>query len=290
MTHIGSVSWPGPVGIAAGLIKGTAIFLDYANRADSMEIGSITREPLHGNSGQTIWRFPEEKGLRHHAGMPNPGSLEIVHQLKDAQEKIRIPWGINVAVSPGITDTSQAAADITECTQNILSGGLKPDWLTLNVSSPDTLDHVEMLAEPQRAHSLITALQPLLAEKNIPLWVKLGASLPKTHYQQLGHIFLETKIDALTCSNALPDSNQELGGWCGQPVKAPSIASLWELQQVTNNQIPIVSVGGILSGQDVAERLDKGASAVQIASALLFRGRDAARILHREYELIQLSN
>jgi dihydroorotate dehydrogenase len=286
MTNIGKVVWPGPVGIAAGLIKGSAAFLDFATMADAIEIGSITKDVCHGNTGQTIWRYKEEDALRHYAGMPNPGSLEIVNQLIKAQEQIQIPWGINVATTPGISDTASAVIDITTCIQNILSGRIHPDWLTLNVSSPDTVDHVDMLAEPQRVWALIKAIKPLLSAQSIPLWLKLGATLPKTTYSQLGKLALEEHIDALICSNATPDPNGLPGGWCGRALKAPSIAALWELQQVTSRKIPIVSVGGILTGTDVAARLQAGASAVQIASALLLRGRNAASLLHREHELL----
>lgn len=288
MTQIGSISWPGPVGIAAGLIKGTAAFLDFATLADSIEIGSITQDICHGNTGQTIWRYKEEDALRHYAGMPNPGSIEIVTQLKQAQEKIQIPWGINVATTPGITDTPKAVEDITACVHNILSGGLKPDWLTLNVSSPDTVDKVDMLSEPQRVWALIRSLKPLLSQKPTPLWLKLSTSLPKTFYSKLGQICLDEHVDTIICSNALPDPNGLQGGWCGRALRAPAIASLWELQQVTKHQIPLISVGGILTGKDVADRLQRGAAAVQIASALLIRGRDAAAKLHREHELLQV--
>ncbi len=287
-TRIGSITWPGPVGIAAGLIKGTAAFLDFATLADSLEIGSITKDVCHGNSGQTIWRYKDENALRHFAGMPNPGSVEIVNQLIKAQEQIQIPWGINVATTPGITDTNQAVTDLTTCVHNILTGGLKPDWLTLNVSSPDTIDKVDMLSEPQRVWALLKSLKPLLAAKSIPLWLKLSATLPKTHFSQLGQITLQEKVDALICSNATPDPNGLPGGWCGRALKAPSIAALWELRQVTQNKIPIISVGGILTGKDVAARIQAGAAAIQIASALLLRGRDTATTLHREYELLSL--
>lgn len=288
MITIGSTTWPGPVGIAAGLIKGTAAFLDFAQMADSIEIGSITKDVCHGNTGQTIWRYKEEDAIRHFAGMPNPGSLEIVTQLKKAQEKIQVPWGINVATTPGIINTPQAVEDITACVHNILSGGLKPDWLTLNVSSPDTVDKVDMLSDPDRVWALIRSLKPMLASKPTPLWLKLSASLPKTFYSKIGQICLDEHIDAIICSNALPDPNGLQGGWCGRALKAPSVATLWELQQVTQNKIPLISVGGILTGKDVADRLQRGAAAVQIASALLIRGRNAAALLHREHEIISL--
>jgi dihydroorotate dehydrogenase len=119
-------------------------------------------------------------------------------------------------------------------------------------------------------------------------FIKVGPAVTsyKTTYSQLGKLALEEHIDALICSNATPDPNGLSGGWCGRALKAPSIAALWELQQVTSRKIPIVSVGGILTGTDVAARLQAGASAVQIASALLLRGRNAASLLHREHELL----
>jgi dihydroorotate dehydrogenase len=289
MIHIGSVTWPGPVGIAAGLIKGTAAFLDFGTKADSVEIGSITREPLRGNDGQTIWRYPEEKGLRHHAGMPNPGSSEIVAQLKDAQYQIKIPWGINIATTPGLTDTAQAVEDIAATATTIFSGGLHPHWLTLNVSSPDTVDPVSLLSDPVRVEALIQAVKPIASAQRqpTPLWLKLGAGLPDEVYDKLAQIALAKQVNAVIVSNAMTDPRGEPGGWCGRPLRAHTVALVSLLKRLTNGQIPLVAVGGIITGRDVQAALKAGATAVQVASALLIRGRTAALDLHREWELIQ---
>jgi len=286
--RIGKVVWPGPVGIGAGIIKGTAAFVDFASKADSIEVGSITINMREGNSGQTVWKYSQELALRHNAGLPNPGAVEIVNQLKEAQYKIAVPWGLNVAVTPGISDIKTAADDISQCVETVLKGGLKPDWLTLNISSPDTSDRVDMLGEPLRVQALIQAIRATLKKVSMmtPVWVKVAPSLSKEHYAELGKVMITEKIDAIIATNTLADPQGEPGGWCGKPLTAHSRSVIWQMKEATQNLIPIVGVGGINSGEEVEKTIEAGALAVQIVSATLFRGRDAALTIRREYETL----
>lgn len=284
--HIGRVVWPGVVGIGAGIAKNGASLISLAEHADSVEVGSITRLLREGNPGQILWKYQEERALRHNAGMPNMGAEHAVAELKDAQYKLKVPWGLNVAVTPGIPDTEAAVKDIGETT-SILLAGLKPDWLTLNVSSPDSEDSVDMLSAPARVARLMQTIQPMLEQAGkIPLWVKVPPTLAKDQVSLLSAILIQEKAEAVIVSNAMRDPAGQPGGWCGEAVRAHARAGVWQWKQIVGDQLPIVATGGVLEAAHVKDKLAVGASAVQVVSALLFRGRDAASVIRHEYELL----
>lgn len=287
MVKIGRVTWPGLVGVGAGLIKGTASFVDYAGRADAIEVGSITKELREGNEGQTVWKYPERYALRHNAGMPNPGARNIAMELKEAQSQIKVPWGLNVAVSPGISDTPMAVEDIIETLAMVFDGGLRPDWVTLNVSSPDTEDEVAMLSAPERVWALVRGILPILAShENTPLWLKIAPGLERSIYEALAKIVVESEVEVLVASNTWADPEGKPGGWCGQPIRVKSRALVGEMRQLMGGKKPIVAVGGILAGKHVKDKLEAGAVAVQVVSAMLFRGREAVKLIKEEYNTL----
>jgi dihydroorotate dehydrogenase len=284
---IGRVVWPGPVGIGAGIIKGAEAFKDYAHRADSVEVGSITKQMRRGNDGQTVWKYVEERGLRHFAGMPNPGAMTFAELFHQAQYEVDVPWGMNVAVSPGITDPVRAAKDVGDTVLILLEGGLMPDWITFNISSPDTEDTVPMMSEPGRVRACVQAIKQAASLYNIPVWLKISPTLQSQLNKALAEILISEQIQAVIVSNAMPDSRGLHGGWCGEPVRAYMLATLWEMNQLTEGNVPMVATGGIFEGAQVKEALEAGARAVQVVSATLFRGRDAATLIKREYEMTE---
>lgn len=287
MVRIGRVIWPGPVGIGAGLVKGAASFVELAEKADAIEVGSITLQMRAGNFGQTVWKYPNERAIRHNAGLPNPGALGIVEHFKQAQYQVRIPWGINVAVTPGIGDNLQAVQDVVQTTRIILEGGLKPQWITVNISSPDTQDPIEKLAEPTRVAAIVKAVQTEAALFGaVPVWLKLSPSLPDNFYPALSKVILDYQVDAVVMGNTLVGHNGETGGWGGEPVRAKSLALVWQLSRLLGGKVPVVASGGVMTGAHVGDKLLAGARAVQVVSALLFRGREAALVIRREYEML----
>jgi dihydroorotate dehydrogenase len=234
-----------------------------------------------------VWKYPEEKALKHNAGMPNPGAANIALELKDAQLKIKVPWGLNIAVSPGLVGTPTAVEDIVATATLALGGGLRPDWLTLNVSSPDTDDKIAMLMDPQRVWALCKALKGELAKfSNIPLWLKIAPAQERAQYAAIAKVILEVGVETVVATNTMADGPEEIGGWCGEPLRAQSSALVWEMNQLLGGKVPIVAVGGVYEGKHVQDKLAVGASAVQVVSALLFRGREAARTIRREYEIL----
>ncbi len=286
MVNIGRVSWPGLVGIGAGIIKGASAMVDYAGRASALELGSITQELCLGNAGQTVWKYAAEKGLRHNAGMPNPGAAGLVKLILPVQAQVTIPWGINVAVTPGIKAIDLAVTDIKQTVKTLLTGGLKPHWLTVNVASPDTEDKVEDLGSLERIRAILTGLRgELEPNTSPPLWLKITPAMQTHYYLDLARMLTEQSlVEAVIAANTLPDPRGLPGGWGGEPARAKTIATVWQMKQLCGDKIPIIGCGGIMTGKQAKMTLSAGARAVMIVSATLFRGRDTAKLIEAEID------
>jgi dihydroorotate dehydrogenase len=273
---IGSVVWPGPVGIGAGLIKNGAMMLDFAKHASSVEIGSITRHLREGNSGRTVWKLLPQQSMRHNAGLPNYGAEHLAEDLLSIQDQMTIPWGINIAVSPGIGDSQEASIDIRETMGILLASGLEPDWITLNVASSDTDDSVELLSEPERVKAIIASIQTeFVRYDKAPLWLKIGPGMSNDSLAALADLSVAMGVETLVCGNTY-------NGWCGNIVHARADAVLWWLKQYVGDKLSLIGLGGVMTGKDVKHSFELGANAVQVVSALLMRGRTAAKIIESE--------
>lgn len=271
--RIGSVLWPYPLGIGAGLVKNGAMLLGYAQYGRAIEIGSITRHLRTGNPGRIVWKYPGENSLKHNAGMPNEGIENLVTDLVKIEKDITVPWGVNIAVTPGISDAAEAVLDVGETAQILLTSGLSPDWITLNIASPDTSDPVELLSEPARVKQLIHTIQGMAAQhEGPPLWLKIGPAMTNQRLMELVTIAMETGVAAVICGNALP-ADSAGGGWCGAVTRATANAALTWLCQQVGTRLPIIGSGGVISADDVQHKLDVGAVAVQMVSGLLLGGR-----------------
>jgi dihydroorotate dehydrogenase len=270
---IGRVVWPGPVGVGAGLVKNGSTLLAFSQLADSVEVGSITRHLREGNQGKVVWKYPEQLSLRHNAGMPNYGAEHLAEDLIQVQDQMTKPWGINVAVSPGIADAAEAAVDIRDTVHLLLMSGLHPDWITINVASPDTQDSVEMLSDPERVKRLIAVVgEEVTAFDGQPVWLKIGPGISRERLAALAQLLPGSGVEAVICGNTLPDPAG--GGWCGKVVAPRSNVTLRTMEQLVGDEVALIGTGGAMTRRDVLHKLSLGATAVQVVSAILLRGRE----------------
>jgi dihydroorotate dehydrogenase len=273
---IGRVVWPGPVGIGAGLVKNGSTLLAFSQLADSVEVGSITRHLREGNQGKVVWKYPEQLSLRHNAGMPNYGAEHLAEDLIQVQDQMTKPWGINVAVSPGITDIAEAAIDVKDTVHLLLMSGISPDWITLNIASPDTEDSVDVLSDPERVKRLIAVVgEEMAAFDRQPLWLKIGPGMCRERLMALAQLLPGSGVEAVICGNTLPDLGG--GGWCGRVVAPRSNATLGLMKQLVGEEVALVGTGGVMTKQDVLHKLSLGAAAVQVVSAILVKGREVVK-------------
>lgn len=318
----GGVQLDSPLILAAGLVKGDG----FDSEAEAMgavsrgrniipgwrsvpalvgavEMGSFTPAPRLGNSGKVLWRDTEHRTLYNRIGLRNPGARAAAAFLVERQAELPATYGTSLATDPDETDLQQKCESIAEAAKHFISAGLRPSWVTVNLSCPNTDLAIQTSTEPpDHAKTICAAVkQELPAE--IPLWAKVGPDLPEAAYQELAQALEEAGAKAIvavnTATRKVPQSDSAdtqagMGGASLRPealraVSAltaathPSTAETEPPSSTTNNlSLDIIGCGGIFNGSDLQAFQNAGAKAAQYWSALVFRGPNAATLIARE--------
>ncbi|MDM1756648.1 MULTISPECIES: quinone-dependent dihydroorotate dehydrogenase [Acinetobacter] len=274
------IEFPNPVGLAAGLDKNGA-YIDAlaALGFGFIEIGTITPKPQAGNPQPRLFRIPEAKAIINRMGFNNDGVDQLVENVKAA--KFKGVLGINIGKN-ATTPVEDAVSDYLICLEKVYAYA---SYITVNISSPNTKN----LRSLQSGHALTELLETLkkrqleLAQEHqhyVPLVLKVAPDLEQSDIQFIASQLLEFKIDGLIVTNTtlsregvegLPFGD-EAGGLSGAPVFEKSTACLAAFAKILKDQIPLIGVGGILSGEQAVAKQQAGASLVQIYSGMIYTG------------------
>ncbi len=274
------IEFPNPVGLAAGLDKNGAYIDALAGLGFGfIEIGTITPRPQAGNPHPRLFRLPEAKAIINRMGFNNDGVDKLVENVKAA--KFKGILGINIGKNAD-TPVENAVDDYLICLEKVYNYA---SYITVNISSPNTKN----LRSLQSGEALTELLQTLrkrqleLAEEHqhyVPLVLKVAPDLTQEDIQFIARQLIQFKIDGLIVTNTtlsregvenLKHGN-EAGGLSGAPVFEKSTACLAAFGKVLKGQIPLIGVGGILSGEQAVAKQQAGASLVQIYSGLIYTG------------------
>ncbi len=278
--NVMGLTFPNPVGLAAGLDKnGDCIDGLAALGFGFIEIGTVTPLPQPGNLRPRLFRLPEAQGIINRMGFNNDGVDALIDNVKRASFKGIL--GINIGKNAA-TPIEKAADDYLTCLRKVYAHA---SYVTINISSPNTKN----LRQLQGGDELDALLAQLKAEqerlaqqhgKYVPLAVKIAPDLDSEQIKQIASMLIKHRIDGVIATNTtlsregvehLPHGN-EAGGLSGAPVRDRSTAVIRQLATELNGALHIIGVGGLLSGADAAEKIDSGASLVQIYSGLIYRG------------------
>ncbi len=301
---VGGVDLPFPFILAAGLVKGTGFETPKeAQKAISagdniipgwqtlpnllqgaLEMGSYTRQPRVGNSGTVMWRDVETKSTQNRVGLKNPGAEAGAHFLSKNQPPY--PVGINIAVSPGVTDPELEKQDVLESVDFFLEQQVHPAWFTLNLSCPNTEDDPGGNQSEAKVRDLCGALIETLQPHQIPLWVKLSPDLADDQYQKLIAACAEVGVQAIIATNTLgqptPDDLNLTAGVGGGRLHtdAVRVAGLLMAEKRTHNyQLDIIGCGGVVDTQTYQDFVDVGVEVVQYWSGMIYQGPLLAALL-----------
>lgn len=274
------IQFPNPVGLAAGLDKNGAYIDALAGLGFGfIEIGTITPRPQVGNPQPRLFRIPEAKAIINRMGFNNEGVDQLVENVKAA--KFKGVLGINIGKNAD-TPVEDAVSDYLICLEKVYNYA---SYITVNISSPNTKN----LRSLQSGDALTELLQTLkkrqleLAEEQhhyVPLVLKVAPDLSDEDIAFIASQLIEFKIDGLIVTNTtlsregvenLPFGD-EAGGLSGAPVFEKSTACLAAFSALLKDRIPLIGVGGILSGDQAATKQKSGASLVQIYSGLIYTG------------------
>lgn len=272
---------PNPIGLAAGLDKnGDHIDALAALGFGFIEIGTVTPRPQAGNPKPRLFRSPEHTAIINRMGFNNDGVDALVKNVAALKNRPGI-LGINIGKNKD-TANEDAARDYLHCMEKVYP---LADYITVNISSPNTAGLRE-LQEAQQLHALISQLrdaQERLAGQHgrrVPLLVKIAPDMDDEGILAAARVLSEAGVDGVIATNttlsragvAQHPLAKEAGGLSGAPLMNLANNTLRRLAVALPPSIPLIGVGGILSGVDAVAKTAAGAQLVQLYSGLVYRG------------------
>ena len=275
------LTFPNPVGLAAGLDKdGEYLNTLFAMGFGFVEIGTITPKPQPGNPKPRLFRLPENQGLINRMGFNSGGVDAAVANLEHFKKDEGI-LGINIGKNKH-TENAAAYLDYVFCMERVYPYA---DYITINISSPNTAGLRE-LQEEIALRQLISELHEkreqlsVRYQKHVPLLVKIAPDLSEQDIDSLARVLSELRIDGVIATNTTVQRDSlkteayidEQGGLSGAPLQTRSTAVLRMLRTRLPDSIPLIGVGGIMTGADAAQKTAAGAQLVQLYSGLIYTG------------------
>ena len=274
------ITFPNPVGLAAGLDKNAAVIdAMVALGFGFIEVGTVTPRPQPGNPKPRLFRLKEAQGIVNRFGFNNLGVDHLIENVKVAKYKGVL--GINIGKNFD-TPMENAVDDYLICMQKVYAHAT---YITVNISSPNTKNLRALQEKEALAHLLATLKleQTKLANqhgKYVPITLKIAPDLEFEQINEIADLLMEHNIDGVIATNTTLDRDsvqgiehaEEAGGLSGAPVRKKSTLVIQQLSQRLQGAVPIIGVGGILSGADAVEKITAGAELVQVYSGLIYKG------------------
>ena len=274
------IRFPNPVGLAAGLDKnGEYIDALAALGFGYLEIGTVTPRPQPGNPRPRLFRIVQADAVINRMGFNNAGVDRVIANVH------RSAWrgvlGINIGKNFD-TPLERALNDYVACLRKVYA---LASYVTVNISSPNT----KGLRDLQTAHQLDALLAGIAAERQVlsdlygrrvPLALKIAPDLDESEIAAIARLVENHSIDAVIATNttvardgvATLTHGGESGGLSGAPLRAKATQVVASLTRTLAGAIPVIGVGGILTGDDAREKIDAGASLVQLYTGLIYKG------------------
>lgn len=280
-TRAFGLTFRNPVGLAAGLDKnGTHIDALLALGFGFVEVGTVTPEPQQGNAKPRMFRLPRHRAVINRLGFNNDGIEALLRNVGRARRRDGL-LGINIGRNKD-TPNELASSDYLFCLERVYPVA---DYVTVNISSPNTAGLRE-LQEEQALRRLIGTLreeQERLASQHgryVPMLVKVAPDLSDDDIDAAARVLGDMRVDGVIATNTTVSRiavqehplARETGGLSGEPLMNKSTAVLRMLRTRLPDSIPLIGVGGILSGADAAKKMAAGATLVQCYTGLVYRG------------------
>jgi dihydroorotate dehydrogenase len=305
-----NLQFPNRIGLAAGFDKNALYLRELETLGFGfVEIGTVTPLPQDGNPKPRVFRLPQDKALINRMGFNNDGVKVVVKRLKKWKEENdrwpmaddcksssneqrptnnskRLIIGGNIGKNK-ITPNENAWKDYETCFNELYA---YVDYFVVNVSSPNT-PGLRELQEKESLRKILTHLQTLRTQKIYykPILLKIAPDLTNEQINDVIDLAMEIKLDGLvatntTISRAALSENSKMkseeigaGGLSGLPLKKRSTEIVKYIYEKTNGQIPIIASGGIFTGNDAKEKLNAGASLVQVWTGFIYEGPGIAK-------------
>jgi dihydroorotate dehydrogenase len=274
------IEFPNSVGLAAGLDKNGMVIDGMAALGFGfIEIGTITPRPQPGNPKPRLFRVKEAQGIINRFGFNNLGIDHLIRNVQAA--KYRGILGINIGKNFD-TPNERAVDDYLICMRKVYAHAT---YITVNISSPNT-KNLRQLQEKEALDGLLATLkneQKILTNQHsryVPIALKISPDLDVQQIIEIADLLKKHAVDGVIATNTTLDREpikglphaDETGGLSGAPVRQKSTRVIEQLSKQLAGELPIIGVGGILSGEDAADKIAAGASLVQLYSGLIYKG------------------
>lgn len=282
-TEVFGLKFKNPVGLAAGFDKDAVLYQELSNLGFGfIEIGTLTPKGQEGNPKKRLFRLKADSAIINRMGFNNGGVQEAVQRLKK-NEGVLI--GGNIGKNK-LTPNEEATSDYEICFEALYD---YVDYFVVNVSSPNT-PNLRALQDKEPLTQLLQTLQNknLAKPKQKPVLLKIAPDLTDDQLLDIIDIVNETKIAGVIATNTTisreglqSEAKIEMGGLSGKPLTKRSTEVIRFLSQKSNKSFPIIGVGGIHSAEDALEKLEAGASLIQLYTGFIYEGPALVKAINK---------
>ena len=273
-----------PVGLAAGFDKDAKLFQELSNFGFGfIEIGTLTPKGQEGNPKMRLFRLKEDQAIINRMGFNNGGVTEAVERLKSNKGVL---IGGNIGKNK-LTPNEEAVSDYEICFEALFD---YVDYFVVNVSSPNT-PNLRALQDKEPLQKLLQTLQNKNNEKAKPkpILLKIAPDLTDEQLLDIIDIVNTTKIAGVIATNTTlsreglqSENKTEMGGLSGKPLTKRSTEVIRFLADKSNRSFPIIGVGGIHTAEDAIEKLDAGASLIQLYTGFIYEGPALIKAINKK--------
>ena len=277
------IKFPNPVGLAAGFDKNAVLYKELSNFGFGfIEIGTLTPRGQTGNPKKRLFRLKDDQAIINRMGFNNNGVDHVVRRLK---KNTNVVIGGNIGKNKD-TPNEKAVDDYIYCFNALFD---YVDYFVVNVSSPNT-PNLRALQNKEPLTNLLSTLNVLnnKKRKSKPILLKIAPDLTDIQLDDIIDIVISTKIDGVIATNTtliregLNSKNRsEMGGLSGKPLSSRSTKVIRYLATKSNNAFPIIGVGGIHSPEDALEKIQAGASLVQLYTGFVYEGPAVVKSINK---------
>jgi dihydroorotate dehydrogenase len=283
-TEVFGLKFKNRVGLAAGFDKDAVLYNELSNFGFGfIEIGTLTPKPQDGNPKKRLFRLKEDGAIINRMGFNNKGVDAAIQKLK---KNNGVLIGGNIGKNK-LTPNENAVVDYVICFDALYD---YVDYFVVNVSSPNT-PNLRELQEKEPLTKLLQTLQDLNSarSKQKPILLKIAPDLTNEQLLDIIDIVNTTKIAGVIATNTtvsrdglLSENKVEVGGLSGKPLTTRSTEVIRFLSEKSNKSFPIIGVGGIHSAQDAIEKLDAGASLIQLYTGFIYEGPALVKAINKK--------
>jgi dihydroorotate dehydrogenase len=287
-TTVAGIEFPNKVGLAAGFDKNAEFFNPFSIFGFSfIEIGTVTPLPQPGNPKPRLFRLPKDKALINQMGFNNKGVEYAAKRLGNARKKLIV--GGNIGKNT-MTSNENAAFDYEKCFTTLYE---HVDYLAINVSCPN-VDDLRKLQDHDSLQEILNRVMKIRLGMPVrkPVFLKISPDLSNQQLDEIIALYNQMGLDGIiatnttTCREGLHsrvDCIQEIGkgGMSGLPLKNMTLNVVRYICKQSDNTIPVIGVGGILTAEDALDMIKAGASLVQVYTGFIYEGPFIVRRINK---------